>query len=306
MTQLARPDPARNGSPDQSLPPLEARSKPAVRWLADPGVASAESVPAIVVARVTGPPAETARAAVPAAQAWLAASARSATSSTALPAASRLTSAWVVLTAVLTPVLLIAGWLTAGAFQPASYSPMRQTMSVLAGQTGTYAWIMTTALLLVAGCQLLTGVGLTRVGAPARVLLILTGLSTLGVAASPEPATGPSARHLAFAGACVVTTAVWPLFVARRGPDRPRILSWLACGAVTILFAALDGWLLLATHSGGDLGLVERLTSGAQGIFPFFVAFALWRTERRFRRRSAAGQLPGDDVVVPVPSQRQG
>ena len=48
-----------------------------------------------------------------------------------------------------------------------------------------------------------TGAGLTGVGMPARILLILTGLSTLGIAATPEPPTGPMSRHLAFAVSCV-------------------------------------------------------------------------------------------------------
>ena len=113
-------------------------------------------------------------------------------------------------TALLAPVALVGGWLMAGALQPASYSPMRQTMSVLAGHPGTDRWVMTAALLLAGACQITTGASLTGVRLPARILLILTGLSTLGVAATPEPATGPTSRHLAFAVSCVVTTAVWP------------------------------------------------------------------------------------------------
>ncbi|MFZ2043342.1 MAG: DUF998 domain-containing protein, partial [Trebonia sp.] len=97
---------------------------------------------------------------------------------------------WAVGTALLAPVVLVGGWLIAGALQPASYSPMRQTMSVLAGHSGTDRWVMTAALLLVGSCQIATGAGLTAVRMPARILLILTGLSTLGIAATPEPATG--------------------------------------------------------------------------------------------------------------------
>jgi hypothetical protein len=107
-----------------------------------------------------------------------------------------------------------------GSPQPPSYSPMRQTMSVLAGQSATDRRVMTVTLLLVGSCQIATGAGLTAVRMPARILLILTGLSTLGIAATPEPATGPTSRHLAFAVSCVVTTAVWPVLVARPGADR--------------------------------------------------------------------------------------
>ncbi len=139
--------------------------------------------------------------------------------------AGRPVPGWALGTALLAPVVLVGGWLIAGALQPASYSPMRQTMSVLAGHSGTDRWVMTAALLLVGGCQIATGAGLTAVRRPARILLILTGLSTLGIAATPEPATGPTSRHLAFAVSCVVTTAVWPVLVARRAPTQPWILG---------------------------------------------------------------------------------
>jgi hypothetical membrane protein len=193
---------------------------------------------------------------------------------------------WAVGTALLAPVVLVGGWLIAGALQPASYSPMRQTMSALAGHSGTDRWVMTAALLLVGSCQIATGVGLTSVRLPARILLMLTGLSTLGIAATPEPVTGPTSRHLAFAVSCVVTTAVWPVLVARRAPTRSWILSTYGCATVTAVFAGLSCWLLIAAlHGYGDLGMVERLTSAVQGAFPLVVAIAFRRAASRQRER---------------------
>jgi hypothetical protein len=193
---------------------------------------------------------------------------------------------WAVVTALLAPVVLVAGWLIAGALQPASYSPMAQTISVLAGQSGADRWVMTTALLVVGGCQIATGAGLAGVRLPARILLIVTGLSTLGIAATPEPATGPTPRHLAFAVSCVVTTAVWPVLVARRASARSWILSVCGCASVTALFAGLSCWLLIAARAGAaDLGMVERLTSAAQGVFPLVIAVALRRPGRARRGR---------------------
>ncbi len=152
---------------------------------------------------------------------------------------------------------------------------MRQTMSELAGQSGSDRWVMTAALVLVGSCQIATGAGLTAVRMPARILLILTGLSTLGIAATPEPAAGPTPRHVAFAVSCVVTTAFWPVLVARRAQAHSWILGVYGCATVTVIFAGLSGWLLIAALNGGDLGMVERLTSTVQSLFPLAVAIAL-------------------------------
>jgi hypothetical membrane protein len=200
---------------------------------------------------------------------------------------------------LLAPAVLVGGWLIAGALQPASYSPMHETISALAGQSGTDRWVMTTALLLVGTCQIATGAGLTAVRMPARILLVLTGLSTLGIAATPEPAGGPTSRHLAFAVSCVVTTAVWPVLVAGRAPARSWILSAHGCATVTVVFAALSCWLLIAARADSvDLGLVERLTSAAQGLFPLVVALAL--------RQSAgdAGDRDNASDRIPDPGEQ--
>ena len=237
MTQLARPDPARNRSGRDRVRP-------------GPASGTTEPVPA---------------------------------DRSGLLRAGRPVPGWAVGTALLAPAALVGGWLIADALQPPAYSPMGQTMSMLAGQSATDRWVMTAALLLVGSCQIATGAGLTAVRVPARILLILTGLSTLGIAANPEPATGPTSRHLAFAVSCVVTTAVWPVLVARPAPAQSWILSVYGCATATVVFAGLSCWLLIAARDGaGDLGMVERLTSAVQCLFPLIVALGLRQTAHRW------------------------
>jgi hypothetical membrane protein len=198
---------------------------------------------------------------------------------------------WVLVSAALSPVLLTAGWLAAGALQPASYSPFRQTVSVLAGQAGTDRWMMTGALFLVGGCHLVTAAGLTRVRVSARILLIVAGLASIGIAVSPEPAHGSTPQHLAWTALGAVTIAVWPAFLARRTGSQPLILSVRGAVAATAVFMALLAWLIFATQSGAALGLAERLSSSVQTSWPFIVALVLWHTAPRNGRTGSAAPM---------------
>jgi hypothetical protein len=187
---------------------------------------------------------------------------------------------WAIISAGLAPILLTGTYLTAGLLQPASYSPVRSTISTMAGQAGTDRWIMTGGIFGVAGCYLITATGLTGVRASARALLAVAGLAGVGIAASPEPARGATPRHLAWTMLGAVTIAVWPAFAARRAAPRPLILSVCGSAAVTAVFVAPLGWLLAETRDGSVLGLAERLTSSIQTCWPFIIAVALRRTRR--------------------------
>jgi hypothetical protein len=192
--------------------------------------------------------------------------------------ARTLVPGWTVVSAGLSPVFATAGWLVADAVQPASYSPIRKTVSVLAGHAGTDRWIMTGALFLVGGCQLVTAAGLVSVWVPVRIVLAVAGLSSIGIAASPEPVRGSTPQHLAWTALGAVALAVWPAFVARRAPPRPLILSSYGCAIVTAVFIVLLGWLVIETQGGSDLGLAERLFLSTETCWPFIVAIALRQT----------------------------
>jgi hypothetical protein len=187
---------------------------------------------------------------------------------------------WAIISAGLAPILLTGGYLLAGALQPASYSPVRTTISVMAGQAGTDRWVMTGGIVLVAGCYFVSAAGLTGVRASARALLIVAGMAGIGIAASPEPARGATPGHLAWTVLGAVTIAVWPAFAARRASPQPLILGVCGSAAVTAVFVALLGWLLIETRDGSVLGLAERLTSSTQTCWPFIIAVALRRTRR--------------------------
>jgi hypothetical membrane protein len=217
-----------------------------------------------------------------------------------------------IISAGLAPILLTGAYLMAGILQPASYSPVRDTISVMAGQAGTDRWVMTGGIVLTGGCYLVTAVGLTGVRASARALLIVAGLAGIGIAASPEPTRGTTPRHLAWTVLGAVTIAVWPAFAARRASPRPLILSVYGSAAVTAVFVALLGWLLAETRDGSVLGLAERLTTSIQTCWPFIIAVALRRTQhprsrpghRRERRdegrrhRAGRGRRPQAGPVI--------
>ncbi len=199
---------------------------------------------------------------------------------------------WAIISAGLAPILLTGTYLMAGILQPASYSPVRETISAMAGQAGTDRWVMTGGIALTGGCYLITAAGLTGARASARALLIVAGLAGIGIAASPEPARGATPRHLAWTVLGAVTIAVWPAFAARRAVPRPLILGACGSAAVTAVFVALLGWLLAETRDGSVLGLAERLTTSIQTSWPFIIAVALRRT-RRPRPGPAIGESGG-------------
>jgi hypothetical membrane protein len=194
---------------------------------------------------------------------------------------------WALMAAGLSPILMTAAWLIADTLQPPSYSPVRQTVSVLAGLGGTDRWIVTSALFVVGGCNFVTAAGLAGIRRPGRVLLIIAGVATIGIATSPEPAGGSTPEHLAWTALGAVTIAVWPAFLARRGP-RPLITSVRATVAVTTVFVTLLGWLIIETQGGATLGLAERLTSTIEISWPFIVALAL----RAAAGGAASAELP--------------
>jgi len=193
----------------------------------------------------------------------------------------RVVARWVIYSAALTPVVLTVGWLTAGLLQPDSYSPMRQTVSSLAGYDATDRWVMTATLFLVGAGYLITATGLASIVPLARFLLVLAGLCAVGIATSPEPVGGPTPVHLAWTIVGGITITIWPAVVGWPDQRRPPIMSLRSCIFTTAAFVVLLGWTVLETRGGSALGLAERTTSSVQTTWPFVVAVLLRRTAVR-------------------------
>jgi hypothetical membrane protein len=212
-----------------------------------------------------------------------------------LPIAARLRLAasgaqawrWATVSTVLAPLIMIGGWLVAETFQPRSYSPLESSISGLAAVGAADRWIVTGALFLVGACYLVTAACLPSVRGPARVVLLIAGISSVGIAVSPVPLHGPDPQHLAWTALGAVAIAVWPAFTASRAPAQPLILRPPGAAAVTAVSLALLVWLIAETQGGSALGLAERLVTGTQVTWPFIVLLALRNAKVRNERSNS-------------------
>jgi Protein of unknown function (DUF998) len=204
---------------------------------------------------------------------------------------------WAVASAALAPVVLTVGWLVADLLQPASYSPVRDTVSSLAGHSGVDTWIMTWAMLLAGGAYLISAAGMSGLAPPARLLLVQAGLCSIGIAASPIPAAGPSLLHLAATTVGALTIMIWPATATwRTGVQLPAIVNARSSAVVTMAFAAMLAWVLFEIRYGDLLGVAERATASIQTTWPFVVG---WTWRRSSAGRAAAPGVPAPAIHVP-------
>ena len=209
-----------------------------------------------------------------------------------LPIAARLRPAssraslwrWAAVSTALAPLVMLGAWLVAEALQPPSYSPLHSSISGLAALGATDRWIVTSALFLVGACYFVSAGCLPSLRRSARIVLLIAGISSIGIAFSPQPEDGSSAMHLVWTclGAAAIT--VWPAFTASRAPSPPLILRARGAVAVTAVFLVLSAWLVAETQHGSALGLTERLVTGIQITWPFVVALALQKAQGRERK----------------------
>jgi Protein of unknown function (DUF998) len=196
---------------------------------------------------------------------------------------------WGTAAAVIAPCALISGWSFAAGLQPGSFDSVSRSISSLAAYGTTDRWVMTVFLIVVAGANAITGLGLRPAARNGRILLVAGGVFGLLVAASPQPAAGSSLRHVVVAGLSCAAMTAWPLAGLRREPWapfglRPGPAIW-ATGVVSVIL----GWFCFEVVTGGDMiGLAERTLTGAQTVWPLFVVLTVLAAGRTVRRRPAA------------------
>lgn len=200
--------------------------------------------------------------------------------------------AWAVWAAASTPVVLIAVWILAEYIQPLAYGydPLQQTISVLAGYGAAHRWLMTLGLYLVALGYLITAAGLRSVHPGARMLLFVASLAGFGVALNPQPPSGTTFDHMAFAVTGVVLLLLWPFVMALTRPSAPlrgeraqsgvwdRIIGRQGCIAMGAIIAAAVLALFICAQLGDYLGLAERICTALQTLPPLLFAVGLRRT----------------------------
>ncbi|MDR3648180.1 MAG: DUF998 domain-containing protein [Acidimicrobiales bacterium] len=200
---------------------------------------------------------------------------------------------WALASAGTAPVLLIGGWTLAQSRQPPGYDPIRDTISALAARGAADRWVMTSALLGLGACHVVTAAGLRPARREGRVLLAVGGAATVMVAAFPQPVRGNSQSHTVAAAVAFTALGVWPALAGRaragtHGRAAP-LLSYPVSLTATAVLVGLVVWFAAEVH-GHQRGLAERAAAGAQALWPLAVV----ASTRRSWARTAPFPHPGN------------
>ena len=197
---------------------------------------------------------------------------------------------WAAVAAGAAPVLLIGGFFIATAIQPASYNPVRDTISALAAQGATDSWVMTSALAGVGFCYLITSLGLQPARRAGRVLLAAGGTATLLIATFRQPHHGYSLLHELAVIAAALTCCTWPLFASHR-LHPALLLTRVPSIAATGILLGLAAWYALESHSA-VLGLAERCAAAAP---PLWLLAVVVTSRRALTQRAASDDHWGSE-----------
>lgn len=196
------------------------------------------------------------------------------------------TPRWGLLSALGAPLCLIFGFVVAATRQSTPFDSRVDTISALAGLAAQDRWIMSTALVLLGVCHLLTASALSAARPPGRLALLLGGIATALVAAFPLPVRGGSSEHMATASVAFVCLAVWPVLALRREVDAPTLLRPRPSALAAVVLLGLLGWLLVAVHERVQVGLAERVVAVAEAVWPLLVVCGSLRVPRVVEKKT--------------------
>jgi len=188
---------------------------------------------------------------------------------------------WGVVSSVLAPVLLIGGWTAAADLQPSPFNAISRSISALAAQGMPYRWLITTALLGVGACHVVTGLALRQAAEAGRIMLIFAGLSGMLIAANPQHTHSGSPVHEFFSFTGVVLMTLWPVAAMRLDPGAPAGLRPQAASGYALVTLGLLLWFTAELFGGGQLGLAERVITADQSLWPLVVVLSVLLARQR-------------------------
>ena len=190
--------------------------------------------------------------------------------------------------AVVGPVQSVLGWSLSAALWP-GYDPVVQTISELASPESPVRYLQSSFFILGALIDIVVALRFTVLAKPARVLIFLGGLATIGLTIFPTPLVGVSEPHRVFATISFVIFSIWPVFGMRLGREWPPIVRPLASIVATLVLGAIAiGFLAIWTNPEiQTAGFWERAVTTSQAIYPALVIFLSWRFMKNQSRNSS-------------------
>ena len=207
---------------------------------------------------------------------------------------------WVLFSSASAPILLVGGWASSAVLQGPGYDPASKTISILASNGAGGYWVMTSALIALGTCHVVTACGLRPAAYLGRLALCGGGVSAMLLAAFPAPSSGGSLKHGAVVAVSFSLLALWPVLAVRRAAlGRRRAIGRRPAAALppagsapwalrpgpslmaTTLMWLGGAWFLLALFVHDTAGAAERVLTFTQSLWPLVVVVSCIRQTTR-------------------------
>ena len=181
--------------------------------------------------------------------------------------------------AIVGPLQSVLGWTVSAALWP-GYNSVVQTISELASPESPVRLLQSSFFILGAVIDIVVAWKFTVIAWPARLLIFVGAVATVGLTVFPTPLVGISWPHRIFAMISFVIFFIWPVFGMRLQPGWPAIVRPLPSVLATIFLGAIAIWFLIvwATPGAQYLGTWERVVTTSQAVYPALVIFLSWRS----------------------------